>query len=39
MRRVLAVIALGFTLAGCVYAPGPGYGYHRGPGYEHDYYR
>ena len=36
MKRILAVIALGMALAGCVYeGPGPGY---YGPGYHYYYY-
>lgn len=38
MRRILAVIALGMSLVGCVYSgPGPGY-YGYGPGYHYHYY-
>jgi hypothetical protein len=35
MKRILAVIALGMALAGCVYE-GPGY--YRAPGYHYYYY-
>jgi PBP1b-binding outer membrane lipoprotein LpoB len=37
MKKILTVVALGMMLAGCVYSPGPGYGYY-GPGYHHGYY-
>ena len=34
MTRILAMVALGLSLAGCVYAgPAPGYG-HYGSGYD-----
>jgi hypothetical protein len=36
MKRILAVMALGMALAGCVYAaPAPAY---YGPGYHYYYY-
>jgi hypothetical protein len=37
MKRVLAVIVLGLSLAGCVYAGPPG-GYYAAPGYHYYYY-
>lgn len=30
MKRFLILAVLAAALAGCVYAPGPGYGYHHG---------
>jgi hypothetical protein len=36
MKRVLAVIVLGLSLAGCVYAGPPGY--YAAPGYHYYYY-
>jgi len=35
MKRILTLAALGFLLAGCVYAGPPGY---YGPGYHYYYY-
>ena len=37
MRKILAVVVLGLSLAGCVYAP-PGPGYYSAPGYHYYYY-
>jgi hypothetical protein len=37
MKRILVVIALGLSLAGCVYAA-PGPGYYAAPGYHYHYY-
>lgn len=37
MKRVLTVIVLGLSLAGCVYS-GPAPGYYAAPGYHYYYY-
>jgi hypothetical protein len=37
MKQILSIVILVSTLAGCVYAPAPGYGYYS-PGYHYYYY-